>query len=59
VSFPEQVQNDNSDSNDFGVSLTERIKNRKRPVQSSEMNDKNDSFDKSNYGLMFIFELLL
>lgn len=50
------MQNDNSDSNDFGVSLTERIKNRKRPAQSSEINDKNNSLDKSNYGLKTIFE---
>lgn len=43
------VENESSDPNDFGVSLTERIKRRKRAAQSSEVNDKNNSFDESNY----------
>lgn len=49
-SFQSQVENENSDANDFGVSLTERIKRRKRAAQP--VNDKN-SFDESNY----IFEI--
>lgn len=43
------VENESADPNDFGVSLTERIKRRKRAAQSSEVNDKNNSFDESNY----------
>lgn len=35
-------ENKSSDPNDFGVSLTERIKRRKRAAQSSEVNEKND-----------------
>jgi len=54
-SFPSQVENESSDPNDFGVSLTERIKRRKRAAQQSEVNDKNNSFDESNYGLSYIF----
>lgn len=38
-----------NDPNDFGVSLTERIKRRKRAAQSSEANEKNN--DESNYEL--------
>lgn len=40
-----------NDPNDFGVSLTERIKRRKRAAQSSETNEKNN--DESNYNLKF------
>lgn len=35
-------ENKSSDPHDFGVSLTERIKRRKRAAQSSEVNEKND-----------------
>jgi len=53
--FPTQVENESSDPNDFGVSLTERIKRRKRAAQQSEVNDKNNSFDESNYVLSYLF----
>lgn len=43
-SFPPK---ENESSDDFGVSLTERIKRRKRAAQSSDVNDK--SFDESKY----------
>lgn len=56
-SFPSQVENESSDPNDFGVSLTERIKRRKRAAQQSEVNDKNNSFDESNYYLLFFFQI--
>lgn len=54
-SFPAQVENESSDPNDFGVSLTERIKRRKRAAQQSEAADKNNSFDESNYDSSYLF----
>lgn len=47
-----KVENESSDPNDFGVSLTERIKRRKRAAQPSETNDK------SNFGIEFTINIL-
>lgn len=46
--YQTQVENEISDANDFGVSLTERIKRRKRAAQPPEVNNSNN-IDESNY----------